>query len=852
MHRIMPKLVLSLACITWITTADARQSEIGDLTISEGAIVSFHLVKTYESCPVGTVLHVKISAAVDSHANKGGDAVHGVLAQPLACNDRIILAAGTHVSGNFGEFGGQGNTQATYYGIEIKMVEAGEKSRWIDAMTAAPRASAPTNSVAIQKGARKKAPETGAKGSRPAEPSPMSWWAIMTASAKGTPQATLAAEIHQRGIGFYFDDGDVEGLRLAGANDEVLRACREARYIYVDYAADSDTQKRENEDAEKVFGSLAVSRSNAAGARLFLGMALNREGKYQDAVTELRSAIVLRPDLATAHEQLAESLYSTGKRDEAITELRESIRLFPNAPTPHILLGLRLAESGDNQSALTELQEAVRIAPNYYYPHGVLGEFLLEQKNTDEAVHELREAVQLNPSTAQCHFALGRAYFAKKDYDGAALELREATRLHPKSAPYHVWLAGALYNAGQAEESEAEAREALFYDAKANDGKLLLNSARNSLNASATSANVSQPSAPPPPQAMASGPLAGSTWACEWRKDFPENYVTTQPRAMSYSITFLESGIVSKNGTTWTDIGTEASWRLNGTRVTILTPGNAAANFEGTLASPTTIEAHGVFKENSVDVHDEFLNCARQTQIAPPASAAPVHQDSPADSNHPPYDDKCIRLGGGNLGAVTFTNICSEPIDLKWCYRKHGSDEAWTCQVTLKLLQNHTLSSPFCYQCSYDGRAATYLSSRNLSSMLPSDQEVASWADSGAPQFGSANSANSGVPNDGMRRWKIVNPSQNWDTVYLEVRGRSGDSTSDDWNDETPVNTLSLAPGAQQLLTCGQWFSLDIRWYTTSSSNPQTDVYYVSLICYANNFVWNNNHNLREYDFPRQ
>jgi hypothetical protein len=103
-----------------------------------------------------------------------------------------------------------------------------------------------------------------------------------------------------------------------------------------------------------------------------------------------------------------------------------------------------------------------------------------------------------------------------------------------------------------------------------------------------------------------------------------------------------------------------------------------------------------------------------------------------------------------------------------------------------------------------------------------------------------------------MRRWKIVNPSQNWDTVYLEVRGRSGESTSDDWNDETAINTLSLAPGGQQLLTCGQWFSLDIRWYTTSSSNPQTDVYYVSLICYVNNFVWNNNHNLREYDFPRQ
>jgi tetratricopeptide (TPR) repeat protein len=850
MHRITPKLALLLTCITITTSTDAQQTELGTFRISAGAIVIFHLVKTYESCPVGTVLRVKISAAVDSQVNKSGEPVHGVLARPLACNNQTFLVAGTEVTGDFEEFGGQGDSPASYYGIEIKMVEAGEKSHWLDAITPAPRPSAATNSVAIQKGAGKKEPVPAKSRARKPAPDPFSDMEIAGAFVQGKPSHSMATEIERRGIDFYFDESEVAGFQIVGAGDEALDAIRHARFVYMDHNADPAERNSRLSRLESVFRTAQTKRADDLGLHMWLGIVLQSEGDNGGAILELQKAIAGKPDLVYAHEMLGNALYYSGKKDDGISELLAAVRLNPNAARLHVELGYLLSSKGDLQAALPEAQEAVRDAPTYFAAHLVLGTLLASEKNIADAEGELREAVRENPESEGSHFVLGTVLFAKPDYDGAVAELAQAARLHPKDPTVHLWVARALYRSGHYDEAASEVRVALLYNPKAQGAKEMLASLRSSLDASATPAAARQPSAPPP-QATA-GPLAGSTWTCQWRKVFPENYVTTQPTAMSYSITFLDSGIARKNGTTWTDIGTEATWQLNGAAVTILTPGNAAANFEGTLTSPTTIEARGVFKENSVDVHDEFLNCARQTPIAPPASAAPVSESAPAGSNHPPYDDKCIRLGRGNLGAVTFTNICSEPIDLKWCYRKHGSGEAWTCQAALRLLQNHTLSSPFCYQCSYDGRAAAYLSSRNLTSMLPSDQEVASWSDSGAPQAGSANSPNSGVPNDGMRRWKIVNPSQNWDTVYLEVRGRSGESTSDDWNDETAINTLSLAPGGQQLLTCGQWFSLDIRWYTTSSSNPQTDVYYVSLICYANNFVWNNNHNLREYDFPRQ
>jgi hypothetical protein len=272
-------------------------------------------------------------------------------------------------------------------------------------------------------------------------------------------------------------------------------------------------------------------------------------------------------------------------------------------------------------------------------------------------------------------------------------------------------------------------------------------------------------------------------------------------------------------------------------------------DFVGVVTGQTSITAHGVFKDDSVDTHDQSLNCIRQTPIAPPRAPAP---DQSPSSSHLPYDDKCLRTGQGNLGSVTITNICTQPIDLKFCYRKQGDSGPWTCTVTPRLEPNHTLQSPFCNQCAYDGRAAAYLSSRNLLGSLPSDAEVASWTGSGPPPGQNSSASGGQGSSDGQRQWHFVNPAQNWDTLTFEIRGRNGDSTSDDWNDEATLRTVTLKPGESWTQDCGSYFSLDIKWQLASASDPQVDTFFNSLVCYANNFVWTNNHTLREYDFPRQ
>jgi Flp pilus assembly protein TadD len=55
-----------------------------------------------------------------------------------------------------------------------------------------------------------------------------------------------------------------------------------------------------------------------------LGATLEHQGKLEEAVAELRTAIRLKPEFAKAHLNLGSSLGPQGKLDEAVVELRNA------------------------------------------------------------------------------------------------------------------------------------------------------------------------------------------------------------------------------------------------------------------------------------------------------------------------------------------------------------------------------------------------------------------------------------------------------------------------------------------------------------------------------------------------
>ena len=110
-----------------------------------------------------------------------------------------------------------------------------------------------------------------------------------------------------------------------------------------------------------------------------------------------------------AHVNLGLALEAQGKLDEAVAEYREAIRLKPDDASAHFNLGNALklpgeARRGDGRMPRGDPAQARRrLRPLRPRPGS------WDQGKYDEAVAEFREAIRLKPDDAAAHNNLGLA-----------------------------------------------------------------------------------------------------------------------------------------------------------------------------------------------------------------------------------------------------------------------------------------------------------------------------------------------------------------------------------------------------------------------------------------------------------
>ena len=72
-----------------------------------------------------------------------------------------------------------------------------------------------------------------------------------------------------------------------------------------------------------------------------------------ESIVALRETIRLKPDLANAHSNLGVALTKQGKFEEAVAEFREAIRLKPAHAAAHVNLGNALREREKFEEAVS-------------------------------------------------------------------------------------------------------------------------------------------------------------------------------------------------------------------------------------------------------------------------------------------------------------------------------------------------------------------------------------------------------------------------------------------------------------------------------------------------------------------
>jgi superkiller protein 3 len=176
-----------------------------------------------------------------------------------------------------------------------------------------------------------------------------------------------------------------EAVEVLGPLYEENHAILEVRLAY----ANALNGAGEIIQAEKIFRSLLESKDLAAPAKadlqFKLGVGLNRQGKFTEAVTELEKAVVLNPQAPNSHLQLGGALLQVQQLERAERELLRAYELSGNsAAGAQLLLGhVYYAQKrfADAQRAFEQYLKDLPSAPNAAQIAQLIAELKAAPKN---------------------------------------------------------------------------------------------------------------------------------------------------------------------------------------------------------------------------------------------------------------------------------------------------------------------------------------------------------------------------------------------------------------------------------------------------------------------------------------
>ena len=118
-------------------------------------------------------------------------------------------------------------------------------------------------------------------------------------------------------------------------------------------------------------------------------------GGFVQAEEIFRRAVVLDPNNSDAYVGIGIALDAQGRVDEAISNFQTAIRLDPNNSYGYSNLGIALAEQGNVAEAAANFQTAIRLNPSNAYAYNGLGIIWVSQGNLEEAIAHFQAAIEL-------------------------------------------------------------------------------------------------------------------------------------------------------------------------------------------------------------------------------------------------------------------------------------------------------------------------------------------------------------------------------------------------------------------------------------------------------------------------
>jgi tetratricopeptide (TPR) repeat protein len=228
------------------------------------------------------------------------------------------------------------------------------------------------------------------------------------------------------------------------------------------------------------------------------GVALYKQGKYQEAIVTLEAAAKEEaPDSADFKESallIGQSLFVLNQAPKAIpwlekvgplsnvnfmlgyayflnheTEKSEAAfaRLFSqkaDSAGGHLVAGEMLLKRAYEKEATDEVQKGLAMNPRMPEGHFILGEIAITQGRTEEGAAEMSKEIEVNPDFAMAWYRRGDAYTRMGNCDAAIPDLKRAIWLNQSYSGPYILLGKCYFNGKSFAKAESALRGALEVD----------------------------------------------------------------------------------------------------------------------------------------------------------------------------------------------------------------------------------------------------------------------------------------------------------------------------------------------------------------------------------------------------
>jgi Tfp pilus assembly protein PilF len=191
------------------------------------------------------------------------------------------------------------------------------------------------------------------------------------------------------------------------------------------------------------------------------GLALQKEGQWEQAEEQYKTALGFKPGDAKSHMNLATVLMAQAKFDAAASHLEEALRLQPNSGELHLSYASLLQRLGRGDEAGRHYEAAARLMPDSPDAHYSYATFLGSTGKENDALSELRRVIQFKPDHVDAQLLLADALFAKGDLEEAKIHYVAALHADPKLAIAYNGLGRLYLSQGQISQAIVQFGEAL-------------------------------------------------------------------------------------------------------------------------------------------------------------------------------------------------------------------------------------------------------------------------------------------------------------------------------------------------------------------------------------------------------